>query len=94
VIGQKGVQVDSPGRDSFYVRRGRAAMADGLRRQFELRVNDSAKQILEEKRDKAPHRQELTRFQVPWIQVTADALVLAVDFTLAITNKTAAQARL
>jgi hypothetical protein len=84
VIRLKDVRVASPGRDSYYIRRVRAALAESLRSQFTYRVVEDAKKILEQQREKAPYRQELVKFQVPSISVTADALILTLEFTLAV----------
>jgi hypothetical protein len=84
VIRLKDVRVASPGRDSYYIRRVRAALAESLRSQFSYRVVEDAKKILEQPRDKAPYRQELVKFHVPAIRVTSDALVLTLEFTLAV----------
>jgi len=78
------VRVASPDRDSYYIRRVRTALAESLRSQFTYRVLEDARKILEQHREKAPYRQELVKFHVPAIRVTADALVLTLEFTLAV----------
>jgi len=75
------VLVDSK-RDGFYIRRVRAALASTLRNQFAYRVADDARRILEDKR--GPYTQQLANFQVSAIRVTSDALILFLDFTLAV----------
>ncbi len=75
----KDVAVDAK-KDGFYIRRVRAALATTLRSQFAYKVADDAKKILEEKR--GPYSPELAGFQVSAIRVTADALILSLDFTL------------
>jgi hypothetical protein len=77
----KDVSVDAK-KDSFYIRRVRAALASTLRSQFAYRLADDAKKLLEDKR--GPYGQELSRFQVSAVRVTADALILSLDFTLAV----------
>ena len=77
----KDVVVDCK-KDSFYVRRVRAALASTLRSQFAYKVADDAKKILEEKHGN--YTQELSGFQVSAIQATGEALVLTLDFTLAV----------
>jgi hypothetical protein len=77
----KDVVVESK-KDGFYIRRVRAALASTLRSQFAYKVADDARKILEEKR--GDYSQELSGFQVSTIQATGDALVLTVDFTLAV----------
>ena len=78
----KDVRVESRDRDGFYIRRVRAALADTLRRQFVYRIAADAKKLLEEQHGE--YRAELSGFGVPSIRVTSDALVLALDFTLAV----------
>jgi hypothetical protein len=77
----KDVVVESA-KESFYVRRVRAALASTVRSQFVYKVADDAKRILEEKRGN--YTQELSGFQVSAIQATDDALVLTLEFTLAV----------
>jgi hypothetical protein len=84
VIGLKDVSVDSINRDGVYIRLVRAALAYSLANEFGYRVQDDAKKILEARRDALPISQELGRFDVQSIRVTADALVLGVDFTLTV----------
>jgi len=84
LIRLKDVRVASPDRDSYYIRRVRTALAESLRSQFTYRVLEDARKILEPHREKAPYRQELVKFHVPAIRVTADALVLTLEFTLAV----------
>jgi hypothetical protein len=78
------LRVESKGRDGFYIRRVRAALADTLRRQFEYRVAEDARKILEEKRGSGAYRQEVSGFSVSGIHVTPDALILVLDFTVAV----------
>ena len=77
----KDVVVDSK-KDSFYIRRVRAALASTLRSQFAYKVADDAKKILEEKHGN--YTQELSGFQVSAIRATGEALVLTLEFTLAV----------
>jgi hypothetical protein len=84
VIGLKDVRVDSINKDGVYIRLVRQALSESLANEFQYRVLDDAKRILEAKRDGIPISQELQRFNVQAIQVTGDALVLTLDFTLAV----------
>ncbi|MGH9719449.1 MAG: hypothetical protein ACRD8O_04505 [Bryobacteraceae bacterium] len=79
-IALRDVRVDSPGRDGLYIRRVRLALAESITRQFEYRVMDDARKLIEQ----SPYRPELVSFSVPAMQVTGEALVLTVDFTLAV----------
>jgi hypothetical protein len=84
VIGLQDVRVESRGRTGYYIRRVCAALGDSLRKQFQYRVADEAKLLLEQTRDQAPYRQELVSFSVPQIRVMPDELLLTLDFTLTV----------
>jgi len=71
-------------RTGYYVRRVCAALGDSLRQQFEYRVGEQAKRLLEQTAPDAAYRQELLDFSVPRVQVMPDALVVTVDFRLAV----------
>jgi hypothetical protein len=88
-IGLKDVRVESRApqgapRTGYYIRRVCAALGDSLRKQFEYRIGDQARRILEQTAPQAPYRQELLDLSVPRIQVTPDALIVTVDFRLAV----------
>jgi hypothetical protein len=77
----KDVLVESR-KDGFYIRRVRAALTHTLRSQFAYKVAEDARKILEEKRgDYSP---ELKDFRVSSVRVTGEALVLSLEFTLAV----------
>src|SRR5436305_2006299 len=82
VIGLKDVRVDSVNKDGVYIRMVRSALAYSLANEFQYKVLDDAKQILEARRDPLPIVQELHSFTVRDIHVNGDALVLNLDFTL------------
>ena len=84
VLRLKDVHVVGKGRDGFYIRRVCAALTESLRTQFKYRLFDDAKLILERKRDGTVYSQEVVRFHVPSVQVTSDAVVLTLDFALAV----------
>jgi hypothetical protein len=84
VLRLKDVQVGGKGRDGFYIRRVCSALAVSLRTQFSYRLLDDAKLILERKQEEANFNQELVRFQVSSVRVTSDAVVLTLDFALAV----------
>ncbi|MGA3043628.1 MAG: hypothetical protein ABSF54_22870 [Bryobacteraceae bacterium] len=88
-IGLKDVRVEGRApegapRSGYYVRRVCAALGDSLRKQFDYRVGDQARRILEQTAPAAAYRQELLDFSVPRIQVMPDALIVTVDFRLAV----------
>jgi len=71
-------------RDSYYIRRVRRALAQSLAADFRYKVSDDAKRMLEQNQNGALYRQELVQFQVSQVRVTRQAVVLAVDFQLAV----------
>ncbi len=88
-IGLKDVHVESRAatgapRNGYYLRRVCAALSDSLRKQFEYRVADQAKKLLEQTAPQAAYRQELSDFTVPQIRVMPDSLIVIVDFRLAV----------
>ncbi len=88
-IGLKDVRVEGRApegapRSGYYVRRVCAALGDSLRKQFEYRVGDQARHILEQTAPGTVYHQELLDFSVPRIQVMPDALIVTVDFRLAV----------
>ncbi len=80
----KNVLVVGKGRDGLYIRRVCSALTESLRTQFSYRVLDDAKLILERKQEAANFSQELVRFHVSSVRVTSDAVVLTLDFALAV----------
>jgi hypothetical protein len=82
LIGFRDVRVKSLARDGFYIRRVCGAMAQSLSRDFQYRLFDDARRILEEKRPNAPFSQQVRAFQVPRIRVTGDALIVTLEFDL------------
>lgn len=70
------VAAASGDKTGFYIRRVCAALAGSLEKDFKYPLEAEAKRLLEE------GGRELRGFKVPDVRVTADALVLAVDFEL------------
>ncbi len=68
----------SAGKSGFYIRRVCEAMEASLARDFRYPLEAEARKTLD-----APGR-EMHKFNVPDIRVSADALVLAVDFELTV----------
>ncbi len=73
-------------RDSFYIRRVRQALMQSLSKQFEYNIQTDAKRLLEQASPdpKALFQREMVRFDVTQIRATPSALVLTVDFVLAV----------
>ena len=84
VLRLKDVQVVGKGRYGFYIRRVCSALAKSLRTQFSYRLLDHAKLILGRKQEGVSYSQEVVRFHVPSVRVTSDAVVLTLDFELAV----------
>ncbi len=82
-IALQGVQVNTGGRDSFYIRRVRSAMAVSLARDFTYGIQEDARRIFEQKRENS-YKPELASFYVPRMRVSPEAIVLTVDFRLAV----------
>jgi len=75
-------------RDSYYIRRVRAALAGSISKSFKIEVLDQARRLLEQPHDPSapnpPYTRELGDFQLGDVQVTPDALVLVVEFRLVV----------
>jgi hypothetical protein len=69
-------------KDSYYIRRVRAAMAQSISKDFKIEVRDQARKLLEQ--SGAAYQQELASFDLGEIRVTPEALVLVVDFRLVV----------
>jgi hypothetical protein len=83
-IALKDLNVQSEGKDSYYIRKVRAALAESLSGDFRYDVTGDAKRILEQKIDKAPYHQELSNFRVTQIRVNPESMTLVLEFTLAV----------
>jgi hypothetical protein len=55
-----------------------------LSRQFDYNIQDDAKRLLEQQDPGAPFKREMIRFDVTQIRAAESALVLTVDFALAV----------
>jgi len=75
---------DGAPRSSYYTRRVCAALGDSLRKQFQYGVGEQAKRLLEQTAPQAVYRQELLDFNVTQIRVMPDAVVVTIDFRLAV----------
>jgi hypothetical protein len=85
------VKVSTP-RDSYYIRRVRAALAQSISKDFKIEVRDQARRLLEQQDDTSSNaapkdslfKQELAAFDLGEIRVTRDALVLVIEFRLVV----------
>jgi hypothetical protein len=72
----------STAKDSYYIRRVRAAMMRTFDQDFKIEIRDQARRLLEQPTTGAVYQQELKDLDLNAIRVTPDALVLVVDFKL------------
>jgi hypothetical protein len=72
-------------RDGFYIRRVRQALVQSLSKQFDYRIQNDAKKLLEQQQETNPlYKRQMMKFDVTQIQAADKALILTVDFILAI----------
>jgi len=69
-------------KDSYYIRRVRAALAQSIARDFKIEVKEQARQLLEQPDERRSYQQELASFDLDDVRVIPDALVLVVEFRL------------
>jgi hypothetical protein len=81
-IGLQDVQVSSPNRSGYYVRKVCEAMKGSLAKGFTYPLSEAMQHALEDPGMLAGYKREVRKFTVPDIRVTDDALVLQVDFEL------------
>lgn len=75
------VKVTAP-RDSYYIRRVRAALAQSIAHDFKIELHDQARKLFEQ--SGAVYHQDLASFDLSEIRLTPDALVLMVEFKVVI----------
>lgn len=74
----------SEDKTGYYIRRVCAALGSSLARDFKYPLAAVARKLLEDSTAQPGYQRELRRFQVPSIRVTADALVIDLDFDLTV----------
>lgn len=82
-IGFKDVKVSTT-KDSFYIRRVRAALMQAFAKDVKIDVTDQARKILEQAREGASYKVEMASFKLSDVHITQDALVLVIDFKLVV----------
>jgi hypothetical protein len=83
-IAFQNTQVSTP-KDSYYIRRVRSAMMATFDKDFKIDIRDQARRLLEQPTSTGSlYQQELKDLDLTGIRVTADALVLVVDFRLVV----------
>ena len=78
------VQVISEGKDTFYKRRVRRGLMATLEKDFSYPLAEEARKLLEKTRVSPDYRQDLSDFRVSSIRIVDGAVVLTVDFRLAV----------
>jgi len=69
-------------KDSYYIRKVRAALAQSIAKDFKIELRDQVRKLLEP--SAANYDQELASFQLGEIRVTPDAMVLVIDFRVVV----------
>ena len=82
-IGFKDVKITTT-KDSYYIRRVRAALTQSFAKDVKIDVKDQARKILELARENASYKVDLASFDLAEVRVTPDALVLVVEFRLVV----------
>ena len=83
-VGLANVTAASEDKTGFYIRRVCAALASSLARDFRYPLAAEAQKALEDPGAQPDYPRELRKFRVPDIRVSADALVIEVDFELTV----------
>lgn len=71
-------------KDSYYIRRVRAALAESFSKEFKIDLRNQAKKLLEQPASDSSHGRELSDFDLSAVRVTPEALVLVVEFKLVV----------
>jgi hypothetical protein len=71
-------------KDSFYIRRVRAALMQAFAEKVKIDVKEQARKIFEHAREGSSYRAEMASFNLTEVRVTPNALVLVIDFRLII----------
>lgn len=71
-------------KDSYYIRRVRAALTQSFAKDVKIEVKDQARKILEQTREGATYKAEMASFDLTQVRVNPDALVLVVEFKLVV----------
>ena len=78
------VVLASDGKTGFYIRRVCAALQSSLARDFIYPLETEARKLLEDAGTQPGYKREMRNFNVPEIRVAQDAIVLVLDFELAV----------
>jgi hypothetical protein len=80
-IALKDVKVTTT-RESYYIRKVRAALAQSISKDLKIEVHDQARKLVEQ--PGGTYQPELAAFDLSEIRITADALVLVVEFRMVV----------
>ena len=83
-VGLASVTATSDGRTGFYIRRVCAALQTSLARDFAYPLETTARDLLENAGAQPGYKREMRKFNVPEIRIAQDAVVLVLDFELAV----------
>lgn len=83
-LGLSEVAASSDGKTGYYIRRVCEALQTSLARDFHYPLASVAQQALEDPAAQNGYHRELRNFTVPEVRVSADALVLVLDFQLTV----------
>lgn len=78
-VGFREFVVSTP-RDSFYIRRVRAALIETLRKDFRIDILQQARKLIETPQRVGSYEQEIRDLRLNDVRVAPEALVLGVDF--------------
>ena len=78
------VIASSDGKTGFYIRRVCTALQTSLARDFAYPLENTARGLLENAGAQPGYKREMRNFNVPEIRVAPDAVVLVLDFQLAV----------
>jgi hypothetical protein len=82
-MGFKDVKISTT-KDSYYIRRVRAALKQSFSKDVKIEVKDQARKILEQTREGSAYKTEMASFDLTEVRVTQDSLVLVIEFRLVV----------
>ena len=82
-MGFKDVKITTT-KDSYYIRRVRAALTQAFAKDIKIDLQEQAKKIVEQTREGAPYQVQLASFELTDVRVEREALVLVVGFRLVV----------
>lgn len=80
----KDVNVAGADKTGFYIKRVCIAMAESLQKDFHYPIAAEAKRALEDPGPQPKYPREMRNFRIPYIRAAAEALIIGVDFEVAV----------